>query len=84
MSAQGALGMIPQEDVRKFQEGVQFNRSVFSPEYGKNEPKSISEYIGGAGVDIGSMVGAGGALRGVGSAIGAVAPKIGSAFHYGA
>jgi hypothetical protein len=82
MSAQGALGMIPQDDVRKFQEGVQFNRSVFSPEYGKNEPKSISEYVGGAGLDILGMVGAGGALRGAGSAIGAVAPKVGSALQY--
>ena len=78
----GALGIIPPEEVQRRQEQTQFNRSVFSPEYGRNEPTSMTEYVGGAGLDIAGMVGAGGLLRGAGTAIGSAAPKIGGALQY--
>lgn len=78
----GALGMIPPEEVQRRQEQTQFSRSVFSPEYGRNEPTSLTEYLGGAGVDIAGMVGAGGALRTAGAAAGTVLPRVGEALKY--
>lgn len=78
----GALGMIPPEEVQRRQEQTQFSRSVFSPEYGKNEPTSLTEYLGGAGADIAGMVGAGGALRTAGAAAGTVLPRVGEALKY--
>lgn len=81
-SVGGMVGMIPPEEVQRRQQEVAFNRSVFSPNYNRNEPTSLTEYIGGAGVDIAGMVGAGGALRGAGSLIGGAAPRVGEALQY--
>lgn len=70
LRAGSAIGIVPEEALQKYQQQVEQSRSVMSPEYGKTEPQTLFEMIGGTGVDLATMYGLGGGLKKVGSMVG--------------
>lgn len=74
-----ALGLVPEEELRQYQQQVEASRSVMSPEYGKTTPQTPLEYLGSVGVDLASMYGLGGGLRLAGTQLGG---RLGGAAEY--
>lgn len=75
-------GVVSPEDLAAYEQEVAASRSVMSPQYRQFEPQTVSEYLGGLGVDLATMAGAGGALRLAEPVAGAI-PRIGQALESG-
>lgn len=57
------LGIVSPERLAEYERRQLEARSVFSPEYRRFEAETPLEYVGGMGLDIGSMAAGGGALK---------------------
>jgi hypothetical protein len=65
-----AIGVVSPEQLARYQQEVEAARSVMSPQYGKTTPQTPLEYLGGMGVDLATLYGAGAPLRLGGAALG--------------
>jgi len=75
-------GMVSPEDLAAYEQEVAASRSVMSPQYRQFKPQTVSEYLGGLGLDLATMAGAGGALK-LAEPVAAAIPRVGQAIESG-